>query len=188
MNYLNTEKLMWLAITIYWLVTALFVKRTLKRQPAAERLAYILCVLLAFSLLFENYFPYSFLYQPLFLQNAIWKVAGLILCAAGLIFSLTARIYLGENWSGTITVKENHQLIQSGPYRITRNPIYTGFLLAFLGCAMSLGEVKGWIGIIFLLIAILLKVRKEEAFMQETFGDLFQSYKLKVKRLVPGLY
>src|SRR3984893_9035946 len=162
MNSLNIEKSMWFAIAVYWVISALFVKKTLKRQAARGRLAYILCVLLAFSLLFENYFPLAFLYRTIFFQSEIGKVAGLILCTAGLIFSLTARIYLGENWSGTITVKENHRLIQSGPYRITRNPIYTGFLLAFLGCAMSLGEVKGWIGIIFLLIAILLKVRKEE--------------------------
>jgi protein-S-isoprenylcysteine O-methyltransferase Ste14 len=115
-------------------------------------------------------------------------MAGLVVCAAGLIFALTARIYLGENWSGTITVKENHQLVQSGPYSITRNPIYTGFLLAFLGCAISLGQVKGYIGIVFLLITILIKVKKEEEFMQEVFGGSFLSYKLKVKKLIPGLY
>jgi protein-S-isoprenylcysteine O-methyltransferase Ste14 len=111
-----------------------------------------------------------------------------LLCSAGLIFSLTARIYLGENWSGTITIKKNHQLIQSGPYSITRNPIYTGFLMAFAGCAMSLGQLRGWLGIIFLLAAMLVKIKKEEEFMQQVFGNSFQSYKAKVKRLIPGIY
>ena len=188
MGYINTEKIMWLAITVYWLMSALFVKRTVKRQAASDRIAYIICVLLAFSLLFENYFPFTFLYHPVLFQSEVWKMAGLVVCAAGLIFALTARIYLGENWSGTITVKENHQLVQSGPYSITRNPIYTGILLAFLGCAMSLGQVKGYMGIIFLLITILIKVKKEEEFMQEVFGGSFLSYKLKVKKLIPGLY
>ncbi len=62
-----------------------------------------------------------------------------------------ARIWLGENWSGRITIKENHELIQTGPYAITRNPIYSGFLLAFAGCSMSLGLLKGYLGIFFLI-------------------------------------
>jgi protein-S-isoprenylcysteine O-methyltransferase Ste14 len=188
MNYLNIEKMMWFAITIYWIVSSFFVKKTVKRQPASDILVYIICVLIAFCLLFENYISFAFLYRPILFQSDAWKMAGLLLCSAGLIFSLTARIYLGENWSGTITIKKNHQLIQSGPYSITRNPIYTGFLMAFAGCAMSLGQLRGWLGIIFLLAAILVKIKKEEEFMQQVFGSSFQSYKAKVKRLIPGIY
>ena len=188
MNYLNIEKMMWLAITIYWIASAQFVKRTIKRQPIRDRMGYIICVLIAFCLLFKNYISFTFLYHPVLFQTETWKMAGLLLCSAGLIFSLTARIYLGENWSGTITIKKNHQLIQSGPYSITRNPIYTGFLMAFAGCAMSLGQLRGWLGILFLLAAMLVKIKKEEEFMQQVFGNSFQSYKAKVKRLIPGIY
>jgi protein-S-isoprenylcysteine O-methyltransferase Ste14 len=188
MDYINIEKMMWFVITIYWIVSALFVKKTVKRQPVRERMVYIICVLIAFSLLFEHYFSFAFLYHPVLFQSEIWKMAGLLICAAGLIFSLTARIYLGENWSGTITIKENHQLILSGPYRITRNPIYTGFLVAFAGCAITMGQLKGWLGIIFLLSAMLIKIKKEEEFMHEVFGTSFQTYKSKVKRLIPGIY
>lgn len=108
-----------------------------------------------FCLLFENYISFAFLYHSVLFQSEIWKIAGLLTCASGLIFALTARIYLGENWSGTITIKKDHQLIQSGPYRITRNPIYTGFLIAFAGCAISLGQLRGWLGIIFIITAML---------------------------------
>jgi protein-S-isoprenylcysteine O-methyltransferase Ste14 len=188
MDYLRIESMMWCAITLYWIVSALFVKKTVKRQPAADRMVYIICVLFAFCLLFENFFPFSILYRPVFSQSEIWKMTGLVLCAAGLIFALTARIYLGENWSGTITIKKDHQLVQTGPYRISRNPIYTGFLTAFAGCAMSLGQIRGWLGILFLLAAMLIKIKKEEEFMQQVFGDSFQSYKSKVKKLIPGIY
>jgi protein-S-isoprenylcysteine O-methyltransferase Ste14 len=188
MNYINIEKMMWFAITLYWIISALFVKKTVKRQPVRERMGYIICVLIAFCLLFENYISYAFLYRKVLFQSEIWKMTGLLFCAAGLIFSLTARIYLGKNWSGTITIKKNHQLIQSGPYRITRNPIYSGFLLAFAGCAISLGQLRGWLGIIFLLIAMLVKIKKEEEFMNAVFGTAFQLYKSKVKRLIPGIY
>lgn len=60
--------------------------------------------------------------------------------------------------------------------------------MAFFESAMSLGQVKGWLGIIFLFVAILVKIKKEVEFMQEIFGSAFQSYKVKVKKLIPGLY
>ena len=51
---------------------------------------------------------------------------GLVMLAAGLAFAVSARRYLGRNWSGTVTVKQDHELIRSGPYRFVRHPIYTG--------------------------------------------------------------
>jgi protein-S-isoprenylcysteine O-methyltransferase Ste14 len=53
---------------------------------------------------------------------------------------------------------------------------------------MSLGLLKGYLGIIFLVVCILIKISKEEAFMQEVFGEKFKAYKAKVKRLVPIIY
>jgi protein-S-isoprenylcysteine O-methyltransferase Ste14 len=188
MSILSVEKTMWFATFIYWLVSSFSVKKSVKKQSGWGRILYILCVLLAFSLLFGNYSIFSFLDKPILPQNDYWKITGMILCAVGLIFAIMARIWLGKNWSGRITIKENHELIQTGPYAITRNPIYSGFLLAFAGCSMSLGLLKGYLGIFFLVVCILIKVSKEEAYMQEVFGEKFNSYKAKVKRLIPIIY
>ena len=68
---------------------------------------------------------------------------GLIMVAAGIAFAVWARHYLGRNWSGTVTVKQDHELIRSGPYRLVRHPIYTGLLLAILGTAVAFGEWRG---------------------------------------------
>jgi protein-S-isoprenylcysteine O-methyltransferase Ste14 len=187
MNLPVIEKMLWAALACYWLISAQFVKKSLKRESGWQRIAYTVCVLLAFSLLFAD-LPIPFLYRPFLLQSEYWKVGGLILCVAGLLFALSARIYLGENWSGRITIKENHELIQSGPYRVTRNPIYTGFLLAFCGCSMTLGLVKGYLGILMLIACLLIKISKEEKYMQEKFGEDFKLYRTKVKRLIPLLY
>ena len=188
MNLIGIEKTMWSAIFIYWLISSFAVKKTIRRQPGSGRILYIICVLTAFTFLFGNYFSIDFLDKQVFPQTQIWRITGVIFCALGLAFSLTARIWLGENWSGRITVKENHELIQSGPYAVTRNPIYTGFLLAFIGCSMTLGQVKGYIGIIFLIVCILIKTFQEEMFMQEVFGGKFTAYKSKVRRLIPFIY
>jgi protein-S-isoprenylcysteine O-methyltransferase Ste14 len=188
MNTISIEKTMWFATFIYWLVSSFSVKKSVKKQSGWGRILYIFCVLLAFSLLFGNYLNLSFLEKPILPQNNYWKITGMVLCAIGLIFAIMARIWLGENWSGRITIKENHELIQSGPYALTRNPIYSGFLLAFSGCSMSLGLLKGYLGIFFLVVCILIKISKEEAFMQEVFGEKYRTYKSKVKRLIPIIY
>ena len=188
MNFLMTEKLMWMALFLYWLVSSFSVKKSLKKQPGWQRTANLFGVLLAFILLFEDYFRLSFLYRPILPQNELWKITGLILCAGGLLFSLSARIWLGNNWSGRITIKENHELVQSGPYGITRNPIYTGFLMAFCGCSMTLGLLKGYLGLFLLLACLMLKISKEESYMQEVFGQQWLAYRKKVKRLIPGMY
>jgi protein-S-isoprenylcysteine O-methyltransferase Ste14 len=188
MNIISAEKTMWFATFAYWLVSSFSVKKSVKRQAGCERILYIFCVLLAFSLLFGNYFNFSLLDKPILPQNDYWKITGMLLCAVGLVFAIIARIRLGENWSGRITIKENHELIQSGPYAITRNPIYSGFLLAFMGCSMSLGLLKGYLGIFFLVACILIKISKEEAYMQEVFGEKYRAYRTKVKRLIPIIY
>ncbi len=88
MNLVTIEKFMWLAIALYWLISSISVKRSIKKQSGWQRTAYIICVLLAFCLLFEDYFNFSFLYKPILPQNNYWKIAGFILCAAGLLFAL----------------------------------------------------------------------------------------------------
>ena len=93
--------------------------------------------------------------------------------------------HLGRNWSGTVTVKENHELIRSGPYAIVRHPIYTGLLLAVLGTAIVFGEWRGLLAFCFLTIALLLKLQREERFMEESFPDTYPSYRAQVPALIP---
>ena len=110
---------------------------------------------------------------------------GLILTAAGVGFAILARFWIGRNWSGTVTIKEQHELIQSGPYRIVRHPIYTGLLLAYLSTAIVHGELRGFVGFCLLLLGFGLKLRMEETFMIQQFGNAYLDYKRRVKALVP---
>jgi protein-S-isoprenylcysteine O-methyltransferase Ste14 len=188
MNILTAEKYLWLVIAIYWLISSLSVKKSVKRQAGWQRIVYIVTLMFAFSLLFGNHFHFPFLERRILPQDELWKIAGLILCVVGLILALLARIYLGRNWSARVTIKVDHELVQSGPYGLTRNPIYTGFLLAFCGCSMSLGMLKGYFGVFLLIVSLLIKIYKEEKFMQEVFGDKWLAYRSRVKRLIPFIY
>lgn len=188
MQIILIEKVLWAIVAIYWCVAAFFVKRTTKRESVTGRSLYILCFLVAFELLFENFPLWKPLYFPVFPQTIIWKLSGLLICMVGLLLSVTARIYLGRNWSGTITMKKDHEFITSGPYRITRHPIYTGFLTAFAGCVITSGQLKDFIGLVLIWIALSIKISKEEKFLYQLFGDRFLDYKRKTMKLIPFIY
>jgi hypothetical protein len=94
---------------------------------------------------------------------------------------------LGQNWSGAVTIKVDHQLIRTGPYAWVRHPIYSGFLLAMLGTALTRGELRGLIGIALLWPAFSVKRRMEESFMRKTFGQEYDSYTQSTGALIPRL-
>ena len=84
-----------------------------------------------------------------------------------------------------VTVKEDHALITRGPYAWVRHPIYSGVLLALLGTAMVGGTVIGTLEVAAVALAFWLKLRTEEKFMLETFGEQYTAYRQHVKALIP---
>jgi len=121
-------------------------------------------------------------------ESAGAGILGLALAICGMAFAVWARISLGRNWSGIAAVKQDHELVLRGPYAIVRHPIYTGFLLALAGTAIALGEARGPIGFALVWAALWMKLRTEEAFMLQEFGEQYSGYKKKVKTLVPFVF
>jgi protein-S-isoprenylcysteine O-methyltransferase Ste14 len=94
---------------------------------------------------------------------------------------------LRANWSATVTVKQQHELIRSGPYAIVRHPIYSGILLAFIGSALARGQWRGVLALAIVIVALWRKMRLEERWMSETFGDEYQRYRARTAALIPFL-
>jgi protein-S-isoprenylcysteine O-methyltransferase Ste14 len=120
--------------------------------------------------------------------SPIVMAAGLAMEAAGLALAIWARRHLGRNWSGEITVKVDHQLIRSGPYRVLRHPIYTGLLVMYLGPMLVTGEWLAVAGFAMALAAYWRKIRIEEATLDGAFGPAYGDYRRETWALVPGLY
>jgi protein-S-isoprenylcysteine O-methyltransferase Ste14 len=175
---------LWLSWLGYWTVAARNVKATLRRETYAARLGQVALILLAAVLLVRHQ-PLGWLNQRFLPETAAAYWIGLVLVVTGLGFAVWARVHLGGNWSARITVKENHELIRSGPYGIVRHPIYAGLLLAILGTAISFGEWRGLLAFAFLTVSLLLKLRIEERFMAETFPDQYPRYCAEVPALIP---
>ena len=187
-NLISISNIEWTIIFLFWIVAAFTSKRTVRREAGFTRFFYILVLITSFSVAFSHYEMPGFLDQPFLFQQLWWKATGFIIVNIGLFFAVWARITLGTNWSGTITVKEDHELIMKGPYRITRNPIYTGIIFALMGNAFLYGEVKSYLAPVILFVAFLYKISREEKFMIETFGDQYLNYMEKVKRIIPMIY
>ena len=175
----------WGAFMVVWVLAALFTKRTVYHESAARRLRYMIPIALGCYLVFRGYRfgpPFNIHIIP---QTDAILVAAAILCLCGLGFCFWARAVLGRNWSGTVTLKENHELIVRGPYRLVRHPIYTGLLAMLIATAIEQGHIAGMIGVILVFISFWIKLSSEEEVMRKQFPDQYAAYRERVKRIIP---
>ena len=104
----------------------------------------------------------------------------------GFAFAWWARIALGRLWSGTITRKDDHRILDTGPYGIVRHPIYTGLLLAVFATVAIKGEAPALAGGAPLLLGWTVKARIEEGFLSRELGaENYDAYRQRVPMLIP---
>jgi protein-S-isoprenylcysteine O-methyltransferase Ste14 len=177
--------ILWLVWLAYWFFAALNVKRTQRR----ERIGSLFLnrgplVIGALLLAFERQ-PLPWLSERFLPLSMVFYWIGLVMLATGLALAVWARRHLGRNWSGIVTVKQDHEFIRSGPYGLVRHPIYTGLLLAILGTAVAIGEWRGLFAFALITVGFVLKFKMEERFMSETFGEQYARYRAEVRSLIP---
>lgn len=168
----------WVVFGMVWLVSAFYTKRTVSDWPASRRVPYFLLLGAAFGTLF-----FAAMQPP---RGPV--VAGFVFTFAGLLLALWARAAIGRNWSGSIALKERHELVQRGPYAVVRHPIYSAILLMYLGTALAVGHAATLVGFAVVLASFVLKLQREEDLMRRTFPDAYPAYERRVKRLVPFIY
>lgn len=100
------------------------------------------------------WFGHTWFRQDLIEHTNLAGTIGLSIAILGGIIACRARYMLGKNWSRSIQRKENHELIQSGIYKVIRHPIYTSLLLLFIGNAIIVGDNRIIIAIILNFVAL----------------------------------
>jgi protein-S-isoprenylcysteine O-methyltransferase Ste14 len=183
--YRHLISALWVAWALYWLISAISNKSTVRRESLGSRLAYVVPLLLGGVLIGWRRLPWEWLNERLWPRSLPAYWIGVTLLAVGLGVAVWARVHLGRNWSGSVTVKEEHELIRSGPYAIVRHPIYTGLIAAVAGTAIASGTVRAALGVVIIVVSFLYKLRLEEAFMRETFPADYPRYAAQVPRLIP---
>ena len=117
---------------------------------------------------------------------AVWAL--LALTVAGFAFCWWARLHLGRLWSGNVTRKAAHRIVDSGPYALVRHPIYTGLLVAGVALALEKATPVAFAGLVVLWLGCDLKARLEERFLREGLGpDAYDAYRERTPMLIPFL-
>ncbi|MBS0578861.1 MAG: isoprenylcysteine carboxylmethyltransferase family protein [Proteobacteria bacterium] len=184
-NYRQVILGLWLLWLLYWFVSAAGVKRTVRSESGGSRISHWLPLTVGVYLLCSPEFPAGWMTRQILPDLPARYLCATLVVALGLAFTVWARVHLGRNWSGSVTQKEGHQLIRSGPYALVRHPIYAGLIVALTGNAIALGEPRGFLGVLVILGAWVRKLRIEEVFMRELFPGQYERYATEVPALVP---
>jgi protein-S-isoprenylcysteine O-methyltransferase Ste14 len=180
-------RILWLIFIGYWALSAAGVKKDVHRVYRSGGFVVVrIFILIAVVLLLR---------APYFARpsgdaangspnRTLLAYAGVLFCAAGITFAIWARSHLGRNWSPTPSLKAEHELITSGPYRLVRHPIYTGILLALLGNTLVFGA--RWLIFVLVFVAIVARrVTHEERLMMQQFPEQYPEYRKRTKAIIP---
>ncbi|MGH9807466.1 MAG: methyltransferase family protein [Terriglobia bacterium] len=176
---------LWGLWVLSWLAAMFWSNRTEKRAGLGAEAGYRAVLILGGILLFIPAHGYQ---RSLRLWHVGWNGAWICvaLVALGFIFCWWARIHLGRLWSGTVTRKADHHIVDTGPYALVRHPIYTGLLLSVFATTAAKGTVPGVAGAIVIAIGLWMKARLEERWLSQELGaEAYAAYRVRVPMLVP---
>jgi protein-S-isoprenylcysteine O-methyltransferase Ste14 len=173
----------WVVVIAFWFVSAFSVKRTRVRQPLPQRLFYLVLTVVV-AVLLNGSVRFIHWNRALLPRTIVTGILGDLLALAGLFIAIWARVILGGNWSARVTLKENHELVQRGPYRLVRHPIYSGLLLMVAGTAILAGQVSAFVALVICFCGFWMKLRQEEALLTKHLLG-YSEYMRRTKALVP---
>jgi protein-S-isoprenylcysteine O-methyltransferase Ste14 len=180
---------LWLLWVVSWLLASRWSARTVKTpQPGSRTLEILLVMGGAAVLTAGGGLPTGGeLSEPIYALGTrpAWLLVGLVAC--GFLLCWWARLHLGQMWSMAITLKQDHQIIDTGPYALVRHPIYTGLLLAIWATAAIAASELAFAGAAMMTLGIYLKARGEEILLTAELGPRYEAYRRRVPMLVPGI-
>ena len=175
----------WIVFVLYWIVSAIRTRDTLQTESSGSRYAILLIEIAGFVLLFRHSAGVGFLGERFMHRTLASAIIGSILTWVGIGLAIWARYHLAEYWSARITIKQDHQLIRTGPYARLRHPIYSGIILAAIGSAVVIDQWRCVLGVCLVLIGYCIKARKEETMLTQQFGDAFREHQKQTGFLIP---
>ena len=172
----------WITFYLVWKIAALFTKPTAERT-VWRRGWWIWLPLAAFMFWVRRAVLFS-------VSAALWHVTPLLGIVAdavtviGLLITLWARRVLGTNWSSSVVFKERHELIDGGPYRFVRHPIYSGVLLMLFGTMLGWGRLGGVVAFLVIIVGLSVKATLEERLLMRHFPEAYAQYRRRVRAAV----
>ncbi|MEL6657600.1 MAG: isoprenylcysteine carboxylmethyltransferase family protein [Bacteroidota bacterium] len=114
---------------------------------------------------------------------------GAALLVLSIIFRVWAIQTLGRFFTATVQIVDEHQVVQTGPYALVRHPSYTGAYLSYVGTGIML---EAWWGLAFAAVAMGIayyqRISAEEETLLAHFGEAYEQYSQRTKRLIPFVF
>ncbi|MFB6461663.1 methyltransferase family protein [Bradyrhizobium tunisiense] len=179
--------LLWLAFLASWVGASFWQGQTKKQVMTLESQRFRLPILVG-GILYTPWVAEILGWKPLWVLGNTGIAIAAILSAAGIAFAWWGRLHLGKFWSNAITQKEDHRVIDTGPYGIVRHPIYTGLIFGMLVTGIAIGLVTTILGAILISLGMWQKGRMEEVFLSKELGeDAYGAYCRRVPMIIPFL-
>jgi protein-S-isoprenylcysteine O-methyltransferase Ste14 len=173
------------SLGVYWNISARSIKSAAEQQNLPARLARM-PVWLGF-VLFVAAWVHPF--GPVMIRRTVVSDSvAVAICVLGLFVAIWSRKVLGAEWSRDVELKQGHKLVERGPYRFMRHPIYTGHLLMGLGTAIASGLFVAFAGLASFVGGFWIKLNQEERLLLRGFPDKYPAYKARVKALIPYVF
>jgi protein-S-isoprenylcysteine O-methyltransferase Ste14 len=184
---------LWTAFILLWLVLGQFNKKASSGAPRWSgwwvRLAVLVGVLVVMAFRRHGIATrFAALSGALPVHpGVVGEWVGVGLCVVGFAFAIWARWHLGRNWGMPMSLRQDHELVTSGPYAYVRHPIYSGIMLTMIGSALTQSLL--WLLLFALYFAyFLFSARKEEEMMLAQFPDAYPAYRRRTKMLIPFVF
>jgi protein-S-isoprenylcysteine O-methyltransferase Ste14 len=178
---------LWCAWLVSWVVAMLWSDRPEKRDAIGAELVFRVLFYVSVILLFA--FPAR---AQNYAQMQLWHFGGAMNwilvapTAVGLLFTWWARIHLGRLWSDCVVKKAGHHVVDTGPYRLVRHPIYAGLIFAAFATGIQKGTPFALLGVAMVTLAFCIKARREERFLRAELGEnTYDAYARKTAMLLP---
>jgi protein-S-isoprenylcysteine O-methyltransferase Ste14 len=191
--------LLWGLWIVSWWAAALWRRQTVQRAGFGAEFFHLIITMLGFAMLLTTPIAGRWATRrvmerdPAFVPlwhletEARWALVGAI--ALGFLFCWWARITLGSLWSGTVTRKDDHYIVDTGPYALVRHPIYTGLILAAFATAALWGAVTNLAGAVLITLGFSIKAGIEERFLRRELGrEAYDAYAARTPMLIPRLW
>ena len=113
-------------------------------------------------------------------------VLAALLATLGIVLAWKAIRSLGRQWRVDAGLNPDHELVQTGPYKIVRHPIYASMLCMLLMGIAAIGTLPMWpIALALSVAGIEIRVRTEDGLLRGRFGDQFEAWRGKVPAYIP---
>jgi len=126
-------------------------------------------------------------YLGAYKANIILQLLGLAIMFAGAIGYVVSILYLKYNWAVSAEIKEGHRLVNSGPYKFVRHPMYFFMILVVLGSGLLISNFPIILYTPVIAVLYYLRSKKEEELLQR-FLPGYDEYRKKTKMLIPGIF